>query len=645
MNGPTLQEIARATRGKICGPEVRAPGPGHSPHDDSLSIKLANNENGFVVHSFAGDDPINCLDYVNRCLGRPEWQPSKGNGHNGARKPVGGCASTNTKREQAIYTYQDADGAELFQVVRYSLHRADGSPVIKENSKPAKTFLQRQRDPTKPGGWNWSVKDIPAIPYRMVDVTEAITFERPIAIVEGEAKADALAKIGIYATCNAAGAGKWTSEHSEYLRGGDIIVIRDNDEAGKRHRDSVVASLQGVARRIRTLELPGLQPGRDIKDWLDAGGTREQLDALIERAPEARLPRTSGPKLVTSGEFIRGFIPPDYLIDGILQRRFIYSITGRTGEGKTTVCLRIAAHVSEGLKLGDAEVIPGRVLYLAGENPDDIRMRWLALTETMGLDADATAVDFVDGRFKLSEIPDHILQAAQANEYALVIVDTSVAFSQTIDENDNVQQLHHAQRLRGLIDLLPGGPTILVCCHPPKNAGDDNLQPRGGGAVIAEFDGNLTSRRTETVVEVYWQGKFRGPDFAPIHFVLRGVTSEKLKDSNGRLISTVIAQPASEEDQEAMAKAATADQNKLLRAIADDPRASIATLALACGWTTKNGKANRPKVQRAIKALEKAKLIKIEDRERDGITVTDKGKRAVSAMSDTALSETTTERL
>jgi DNA-binding MarR family transcriptional regulator len=464
----------------------------------------------------------------------------------------------------------------------------------------------------------------------MIDITEALTFERPIVIVEGEGKADLLASWGIYATCNAGGAGKWTSEHSEYLRGANVVIVPDNDEPGKRHAASVAASLQGIAKSIRILTIPGLRPGDDIKNWADTGGTREQFDALVERAPEARL-QSSGPRLLTSGEFIKGFRPPDYLIDGMLQRRFIYSITGRTGEGKTTVCLRIAAHVAEGEAMGKAAVTAGRVLYLAGENPDDIRMRWLALTEAMGLDADATRVDFVDGRFKLSEIPDHILRAAQANEYVLVIVDTSVAFSQSIDENDHVQQLHHAQRLRGLIDLLPGGPTIIVCCHPPKNASDDNLQPRGGGSVIAEFDGNMTCKRTETVTEVHWQGKFRGPDFAPIHFLLRGVTSQHLKDSNGHLIQTVIAQPASEEDQEAMAKAATADQDKVLKAIADDPKASLASLARACGWTMKNAEANRPKVQRAIKALEKARLIKTEDRERDGIIVTEKGKKALRA--------------
>jgi RecA-family ATPase len=136
-----------------------------------------------------------------------------------------------------------------------------------------------------------------------------------------------------------------------------------------------------------------------------------------------------GPRLMGSADFVRDFVPPDYLIAGILQRRFIYAMTGRTGEGKTTVCLRIAAHVAAGMPLGESMVSQGRVLYLAGENPDDIRMRWMVLMEQMGLDENDIAVDFVDGRFSISEIPTHILAAAQQHQYVLVIVDTSVAFS------------------------------------------------------------------------------------------------------------------------------------------------------------------------------------------------------------------------
>ena len=49
--------------------------------------------------------------------------------------------------------------------------------------------------------------------------------------------------------------------------------------------------------------------------------------------------------------------------------------------------------------------------------------------------------------------------------------------------------------------------------------------------MIAEFDGNLTCKRTDTVTVVHHQGKFRGPDFTPLHFTLEGQTAARLKDS------------------------------------------------------------------------------------------------------------------
>jgi hypothetical protein len=165
-----------------------------------------------------------------------------------------------------------------------------------------------------------------------------------------------------------------------------------------------------------------------------------------------------------------------------------------------------------------------------------------------------------------------------------------------------------------------------VCCHPPKNAEDTNLQPRGGGAVIAEFDGNLTCRRTETVTEVHWQGKFRGPEFAPIHFVLRSVTSERLKDSEGRLIYTVIAEPASDEAQEEMSRAQAADNLAVLKAVASDPGVSLAGIAKVCGWHTRAGDADKSKAQRRVRSLEKRKLL---ERDGDRIDLTEKGKKTL----------------
>ena len=71
-----LRMIARALGGEVCGRQVLAPGPGHSPRDRSLAIRPSSAApDGLLVHSHAGDDWRDCRDYVRQRLGLPQWQP------------------------------------------------------------------------------------------------------------------------------------------------------------------------------------------------------------------------------------------------------------------------------------------------------------------------------------------------------------------------------------------------------------------------------------------------------------------------------------------------------------------------------------------------------------------------------------------
>jgi hypothetical protein len=257
-----------------------------------------------------------------------------------------------------------------------------------------------------------------------------------------------------------------------------------------------------------------------------------------------------GQRLIqSSAEFVAGFVPPDYLIEGMLQRRFCYSLTARTSTGKTAIMLLLAAHVALGRPIGDRTVERGKVLFLSGENPDDVRMRWIAMSQEMDFDIQSIDVYFIPGTFKISEMKAKIHAEIRAmGEVAFVIIDTSAAYFEGVDENDNRQSGDHARLLRSLT-TLPGGPCVLAACHPTKNASDDNLQPRGGGSYIAEVDGNLTAKRNDSAVEMHWQGKFRGPDFAPLSFQLRTVNHERLKDGKGRPLPTVFACPLSDDAQ------------------------------------------------------------------------------------------------
>jgi hypothetical protein len=231
----------------------------------------------------------------------------------------------------------------------------------------------------------------------------------------------------------------------------------------------------------------------------------------------------------------------------------------------------------------------------------------------MDFDIDTIEVYFVEGRFSLSKSLQLLRSEAERHggEFGLVVVDTGPTFFEGKDENENKQLGDHACLLRSLINTIPGGPCVIANCHPTKNAQPDQLIPRGGGAFLAEVDGNLTAAKTDSTVELHWQGKFRGPDFAPMQFLIRTVTHQDLKDGDGRLLPTVIAEHISDQTRDDIAAAAHKDEDAVLAFIANNPTATQAAIATAMGWKLYSGVPNRMKAGRCIKALVKAKLIKI----------------------------------
>jgi hypothetical protein len=180
------------------------------------------------------------------------------------------------------------------------------------------------------------------------------------------------------------------------------------------------------------------------------------------RHPNSKIVSTFS--MQSSAEFVTHFTPPDYLIDGLIQRRFIYSMTGPTGEGKTSVALLLALFVDRGWKLDNREIDKGKVLFLAGENPDDVRMRWIKLLDDMKVDPAEVGVFFVPGSLALSNkgLRGQIMKASEANgPFSLIIVDTSAAFFEGDDENVNTQMMAHAKMLRGSSILSPATPPSL----------------------------------------------------------------------------------------------------------------------------------------------------------------------------------------
>jgi hypothetical protein len=328
---------------------------------------------------------------------------------------------------------------------------------------------------------------------------------------------------------------------------------------------------------------------------------------------------------LSSAEFVAGFVPPDYIYDGIFQRRYLYAITALTGAGKTAIALLLSAHIALGKPIGDVDVDQGRVLYMAGENPDDVRARWIAMSEQMKFDVNTIPVHFVPGAYHISQTAERIGQELESiGPVAAVIIDTSAAYFESDDENNNVQAGAHARRMRELIKTFPGNPVVIVLCHPVKNPDTANLLPKGGGSFLNEVDGNAVLLKNDSVVTLTWHGKFRGADFNPVTFELMTVTSDLLVNKKGKKVPTVLARPMNESEQRDAEATIRDEEDRLLIAVLDSDGASMKGLADLLHWQNRKGEPDKRRVQKRADDLRKGGYLKTE---RGTLELTEKGEK------------------
>jgi hypothetical protein len=342
--------------------------------------------------------------------------------------------------------------------------------------------------------------------------------------------------------------------------------------------------------------------------------------------------------VLTLPQFLAKLKMPDYLVDGLFKRGFLYSVTGMTGGGKTAVALLLSVIVADPArrwKFGPHGAEHGLVVYVTRENPDEVRERLIGMAERMGFNPEELASTFlvIENVADIAKAFDRIKREIEPfGEVALIILDTSAALFVGDDDNNNIQMIKHAKTQRSLTQLT-GRPCVIALNHPTKKVtAPDQLLPRGGGGYLNEVDGNFTLWACgDRLSEFHWTGKLRGPDFEKITFLMTTVTPMALKDAKGRLTPTVMARLVTEADIAENEFKTRFQEDRLLKAINASPKASIAQLAAACGWMTrgKDGQPDRPYkslAQRVLTRLKEEKLVFKDGREH---VLTKAGKKAI----------------
>jgi hypothetical protein len=392
------------------------------------------------------------------------------------------------------------------------------------------------------------------------------------------------------------------------------------------------AEIHALTQPLTLAGYTGDQTAREVQTAID-GARRKGWTPPADFTPNfdhAPAPTASDPapvapgwKVQTAADFTAEFVAPEYIIDGIVQRGRIYTLTAPTGSGKTAAMLYASVAIATGMQFCCHEVETGDVLFMAGENPDDVRARVIATLEFYGINPNACRLHFIAGTFSIRQDMDRLREeAARLPDLKLVVIDTFAAYFDGDDENSNAQALDFARLVRR-IAAFPAKPAVIMPAHPVKNARRDNLSPKGGSSLLNEVDGNLTLWNEAGILSLHWQGKFRGAEFEPLSMELQRYETSLICDNQGRIMPTILAKPILMARAAQLAKENLKIEDKLLISIRDFPAISLEQRGSDAGGV------NKQKVGRVLQKMAEQKLVR---KFRTNWELTKEGERALEII-------------
>jgi hypothetical protein len=297
---------------------------------------------------------------------------------------------------QQEWQYQDEDRVTVF--VKHRLRVGESGKTY----RLYKVDTDGKRYPT--------LGDARIVPYKLPELLDAKTAGRIIYLAEGEKAVDALMSLGVVATTAHSGAGHWPEAITEYFAGANVVILPDNDLSGWSYARKAAEAILPIAKAVKVVDLGLQEQGDDAYEFIEAGGGRAELAALVKAAPkinsvddvtiperlqaiqpnapidvpqpqaediakefapdppkEADKPKPTKTIKIESWDTIQDE-PVEWLIEGVIPKGSFTALYGPPGSFKSFIALDIAEAIATGRTWMGKEVKQtGAVLYLAGE--------------------------------------------------------------------------------------------------------------------------------------------------------------------------------------------------------------------------------------------------------------------------------------
>lgn len=323
------------------------------------------------------------------------------------------------------YDYTDAAGKLVYQNVRFE----------------PKDFRPRRSDGN--GGYHWDLKGVRRTLYRLPQLLKASKQDWTF-IVEGEADTDRLNALGLVATTSGSST-SWKPEFAKHFNGRLVCILPDSDGPGRRFAVKVAESLHSTAAEVRVLELPGLDAGQDVSDWLNNGGDVSTLLELVDNT-ETFDPDCNTKLNLVSLDSIDPE-PIEWFWPNKIPAGAVTILAGDPGSGKSYLTHYLAAQVTRGAIWTDCPAEPtikGSVIFFADE--DDRSKVIRPRLDANGADAKKVylldSVSSGDER-EFFDIGKHLSGVERAlktiKDCKLIVLDPVTAYMGTVNANNNAE--------------------------------------------------------------------------------------------------------------------------------------------------------------------------------------------------------------